>query len=218
MIVRLLGPKPERLEELRPVWKKIIEDLKLKPGQAGKILEKADEKREARGVLGGGKLLDRLLKVPFEEDTSEANGSSIAVLLEYRNRRLLCSGDAFAEDLTEAVELLAKEDGLSRLSVTAVKLSHHGGRKNTSVAMIGKLRCPQWLVSTDGSTYDHPDDESLARVVRHADVRRPATLCFNYSSNYNARWRHRRLQTSEKFRSKAPPPNQEGLTLNLAIR
>jgi beta-lactamase superfamily II metal-dependent hydrolase len=216
MTVRILGPTPARLDALQPVWKKKIDELGLEPGQAGQVLEKADEKHEVPGVLGGGKLLDRLLAEPYKEDTSEANGSSIAVMLEYGGRRLLCTGDAFAEDLTEASDLLAREDGVSRLQVVAAKLSHHGGKKNTSVELVKKLRCTNWLVSTDGSTYGHPDGASLARVVRHANAASDPTLHFNYATTHNAAWRQKPLQSSEGFSASSPPDGEEGAMIDVA--
>jgi len=215
MTVRLLGPTPQRLAELLPVWKRTIEELNLVPGQCGQILEKADEKPDVRGVLGGGNLFDRLLAAPYEPDSSEANGSSIAVLLDYDGRRLLCTGDAFADDLTNAAVLVAKEDGVSRLNVTAAKLSHHGGRKNTSIELIKTLRCRQWLISTDGSSYQHPHGESLARVIKYANAGGETSLHFNYNTEFNALWRDRVLQNSEKFTAKSPTQGDEGLSLEL---
>ena len=216
MNIRVLGRTPERLEDLQRVWKKIIEALKLKPGAAGKILEMPDEKPDARGVLGSGRLLDRLLKNEFKEDKSEANGSSIALMLEYDGKRFAALGDGISEDLTEGIDVLARERKSPRLTVAATKLSHHGGKKNTGIDLVKKLRCRNWLISTDGSSYKHPDGESLARVVRYANAGGKPTLHFNYNSEHNARWRHGNLQRTENFTSKSPARGEEGLVVDLS--
>jgi len=213
MTLTILGPTPERLDDLQRVWKKKIESLNLTPGQAGEVLEAPDEEPDVAGVLGNPKIT-ALLAADFKEDKSEANGSSIALLLEYEDRQFLASGDALACDLSKACHQLAATSGTPRLKLTAAKLSHHGGKKNTSVDLVQNLFCRHWFVSTDGSSYKHPNGESLARVIRHSACPRPV-LHFNYNSDDNAFWRKKPLQREEKFSSNSPAPGSEGLEVRL---
>jgi hypothetical protein len=215
MTVRLFGPTAARLADLLPDWKEKIERLKLEPGGAGETIEQPDEAPEALGVLGDENRIDVLLALPYEVDNSEANGSSIAVLLDFSGKRLLCVGDAFAEDMAAAAQILAAAEGTPRLRVDAIKLSHHGGKKNTSGDFVRTLYCRHWLISTNGSTYGHPDGESLARVVRYAKSDAHCTLYFNYGRGTTPWWHDPDLQLSDGFAAVSPRVGEEGLFIDL---
>jgi hypothetical protein len=185
MRITLLTPTPDRLAELRPVWKKEIEKLGLTPGQAGEALEKMKDP----GLLGDERPdVDKLAASTFKGDDSEANGSSIAFVAAYGGKRCLFAGDAFAPDLAAGLDLLAMEEGDSRVALDALKLSHHGGRKNTSAQLLKAVACRDYLFSTDGSYYQHPHDESVARVVVHGAHRGKPRLWFNHRPEKTTDW------------------------------
>ncbi len=92
------------------------------------------------------------------------------------------TGDALAGDATAAVRRLAADEGDTLLAIDALRLSHHGGRKNANAALLSALVCNCYLISTDGSYYDHPQPESIARVIVHGRQRGGPRLLFNYHS------------------------------------
>jgi len=107
-------------------------------------------------------------QAPFGGDTSRANGSSIAVLLEYPKDkpkvRLLLAGDAWASVLEASVsQLLAKPT--DRLSLTGFKLPHHGSVANISAALLGNLRCKHYLISTSGAVFRHPHARTVELLL-----------------------------------------------------
>lgn len=219
----VLTPTADRLRRLRRAWKKEIDKAGLEPGRAGVILEGLDERREAdTGLLGPDRLdVERLAENKRKQDRSVGNGSSLAVLLEHDGRRALLTGDALPEDLTVAVRALARREGEARLAVDALKLSHHGGEKNTSRDLIETLACRRVLISTDGSYYHHPDRESIARVLVGARTGgggvggRDLELCFNYRSEPNEVWRDRDLERRWRYRAVYPEPGDEGSSVSL---
>ncbi len=196
MKLTLLSPTRERLRRLAKDWAKVIEGAKLVPGAAGAALEGYDDEDDF--LLGGAPeppppdVLE-LANRRFKADTSRANGSSIAFLAEYDGKRCLFLGDAFAGDVTAAVRRLAAEEGDDVLAVDALKLSHHGGRKNTNAELLAALACKRYLVSTDGSYYDHPQPESMARVIVHGRQHGEPRFFFNYRSTETGVWDDRRL-------------------------
>jgi hypothetical protein len=115
----------------------------------------------------------------FREDDRPANGSSIALLLEYAGHRLLLPGDAHPSDLVEGLSKLGFSAG-SPVELDAVKLAHHGSRANTSPELLALMRCDRYLVSTNGEAFNHPDKECLARVIWANQDRPGTTLFFNY--------------------------------------
>ena len=50
----------------------------------------------------------------------------------------------------------------------AVKMSHHGSRRNTNLELAREVQSRRWLLSTNGAQFGHPDPMALARggVVR----------------------------------------------------
>jgi len=213
MKLTLLSPTLDRLAALKPVWEKEIEAAGLTPGEAGRSLAEEDE-----GLLGGGVgtlNIDELAKSFFERDKSPANGSSIAVLAEYGGKRCLLTGDAFPADLAISLGEVAARENEVFVAVDAIKLSHHGGRKNTSIDLLKKLACSRYLFSTDGSYYEHPHAETVARVVVHGKQIGKPHLFFNYFSDHNAAWRDVNV-FGKRFESHYPPEFfAEGFLLNL---
>lgn len=192
MKITLLSPTVQRLRKLRPVWEDEIREAGLEPGAAGRKLEGIGHPDDADdgGLLGDDDIdIEGLANGTFSGDTSEANGSSIAVMAEFDGKRCALLGDAYAPDVAKAIDrILANEGSDDILEVAATKLSHHGGRKNTSAALLKKLHCRKYLVSTDGSSYHHPHSESLSRVVVHGAEAGKPSLIFNYRSKETEAW------------------------------
>ncbi len=147
----LLGPSVDRLERLLGKWPEpspAVED-------ATQELLDALEDPVTRGVG------------EFGRDSSVANGSSIAFLLEAGGASLLLTGDVFASDLQEAIERLLARRGEDRLAVDLFKLSHHGSRQNMSDDLLELIDPRSILVCTDGSKFRHPDEDALEKVREH---------------------------------------------------
>jgi hypothetical protein len=127
----------------------------------------------------------------FGSDTSLANGSSIAVLLEYPKDnpqvRLLLAGDAWPSVLETSIDVLLGEPG-KRLALTGLKLPHHGSVANLSASLLGKLRCKNYLVSTSGAVFRHPHARAIGLLLsEHAGQGKPQ-LHFNYLTETTQPW------------------------------
>jgi hypothetical protein len=183
MRLTLLGPGRQRLQDLAEHWDDELEDL-------GIVAKSASLSAEDEGgfLAAASPNVELLARSPFQPDGSVPNGSSIALLTEHAGKRVLFAGDAYAGEVLAAVRTLAAAEGGSRLEVDALKLSHHGGRKNTSVELLAALACKRFLFSSDGTIYDHPQPESVARVIVHGRARGRPELWFNYRSEENRVW------------------------------
>lgn len=222
MTITLLSPTLERLRKLLPVWEDEIEHAGLKPGSAGEELEGIGHPDEAEeddedGVLGTTKInVKKLADVKFKDDDSEANGSSIAVMAEYDGKRCAFLGDAYSSDIAKSISRMAKaEDGGDTLEIDAVKLSHHGGRKNTGSAMLEKMLCRNYLVSTDGTIYDHPHGESLSRVLVSGSAAGKPSLFFNYLSDETKPWGKKTLYNGAFKYTPVFPDDEPGISVSL---
>lgn len=128
---------------------------------------------------------------PFGADASKANGSSIALLLEYPEDdptiRFLLAGDAWPSVLEASVsKLLPRPD--ARLSLTGFKIAHHGSVANISESLLRTLRCQNFLVSTSGAVFRHPHARAIELLLEeHGGPGKPR-LHFNYMTPATAPW------------------------------
>jgi hypothetical protein len=187
----LLGPPLRRLRRLAADWQKVLGDFKL--GLPETVGDRND-------TLGKGDTWPPTWREEKKFDERPANGSSIALWAEYDDQTLLLTGDAFAEDLTAALGRLQVEKGTkTRLPLSAFKLPHHGSAQNLSQALLGRINCPRYLISTDGSVYRHPDHLALLRVLRYSAAH--PTLFFNYQVDTTRNWQDRKADVLANFPS-----------------
>ena len=148
-------------------------------------------------------------------DRSVPNLSSIALLAEFGGRAILLTGDAHADVLAASIRTLQKQRGLADqpLRLDALKLSHHGSANATSKDLLGVLDCSAYLVTTDGSTFYHPDRSAIARVIVHGGTN-PA-LHFNYRTDFNGFWENAALQHRYGYTTHYPDGPTPGLTITL---
>lgn len=179
MQLTLLSPTFDELQKLKPEWVKAVTDAGLVPGQAA-IVEDVD---------GGGDLLGETVEdmadTPFRGDRARPNGSSIAFLAEHGGKRVLFTGDAFADVLLASLRRgpLAQSE---RLVLDAFKVSHHGSRGNTDRALVEALPAKRYLISTNGKQFKHPDAEAIARIAVFGPEDK--ALDFNYKTDFNQAW------------------------------
>lgn len=184
LALTVLSPTPAKLATLKPVWEKEVRKAGLDPSVPAH--EEATE--EGFELLSGPLDVDELAAQPFAEDRAEANGSSIAVLAEFEGRSLLLTGDAHPGVLTAAIKRLdpGRLNSNGKLGIDACKLPHHASKANVSRELLSALACPQYLVSTNGAHFKHPDAQAIARVIKWGGNSR--ALTFNYRTKFSEGW------------------------------
>ncbi|AMO36485.1 hypothetical protein [Thauera humireducens] len=144
---------------------------------------------------------------PFGGDTSAANGSSIALLLEYPATapevRLLLAGDAWPGVLETSLATLLG-DPAKRFTLDAFKLPHHGSVANLSPGLLDRLRCSHYLVSTSGALFRHPHKRALDLILEHHAAPGRPTLHFNYLTRCTAPWSDTADQARRSYRALHP--------------
>jgi len=215
MQLTLLSPTQAQLDRLQPRWHAACRKAGIVPGAAtaadARQLEEDEEPAEDDDLLGDPDVA-RLAAMPFKPDRAIPNGSSLALLAEYQGRRALLTGDAYAPVLVDALARLPG-NAAGRLQLDAVKLSHHGSRGNTSADLVRAVDCRNWLVSTNGKIFHHPDGEAIARVLRDGGA--GVQLHFNYRSECNEMWAALGLQRKHGYTARYPANEGEGVCLDL---
>ena len=216
MKLTLLSPTPRKLDRMKRTWRKAIAK-KMSPGDleaAWTLLVKQRRLTSTRGLLGLEQSLDALLKAQFSPDDAAANGSSIAFLAEFEGVSALLLGDAHPDVVTASIRRLCAERSLLRLPVDAVKVSHHGSKKNTNKALLDVIDCPTFLISTNGDHHGHPDQECLARIIR---VSKPKHIFFNYRSEFTEPWLTTKAQRTFGYRSHVRRTKELGIRVELPL-
>lgn len=207
--ITVLSPTTERLTRLGTKWAKALAEARQ---------ERRDRGRLEPEVLPALHDLETLVD-QAGNDTSVPNGASIALLLEHRGASIVLGADAFGRVLGEGLAGLAAARGQERLPVDAFKLPHHGSRGNVFEAMLATAPARHYLVSTNGDTFNHPDDAALARVVLAPRVDQVApTLWFNYRTPRTERWADPDLCERYAFATRFPVDPAAGAVLELPAR
>jgi hypothetical protein len=192
LVLTVLGPDPDDLEALRKGWLPALRDggLVFASEQAAlKSLRSTARLTPATTFLSGGRDrpdVTRLARQPGRRDGSASNRSSIVLLAEYGECRLLLAGDATPAALTVAVRRLLAERDLDRLELTAFKLPHHSSNNNITKELLDLLPARHYLFSTDPRKYGHPHDATVAKCLAYG--RPGAGLVFNYRTPRTLQW------------------------------
>jgi len=156
----ILSPNEKSLEKLLIKWEREQPDS----------LTSADSNDYAKSFD------ELLLNDQFKEDGSIHNGSSIAFIFEYAEKRLLLLGDAHNDIIVENLKIMGFSDE-NPLLLDYVKLSHHGSQYNTSPELLKLISCQNFIISTDGLRHGLPNKLTLARIVEQFPK---VNLLFNY--------------------------------------
>ena len=201
----LLSPNRAKLEALIPRWVKECKKAKLIPGGE----EEPPDKPEGYESFGPVWIETDATEL-FETDPSEANGSSIAVLAEYEEKRVLLAGDAHSDLLESSIQTLAAAEG-GRLRLDALKVSHHGSAHNTSQELLDVISCPRYLLSTNGSIHEHPHRAAIARLIVFGGSEKE--LIFNYRTDYTLVWNNAAWQRKHTYTLRYPDESGPGTSV-----
>lgn len=167
MKITVLAPFDKDLEKLNEEWNNELERLKA---------EEEDQKRKKGQPKKTDENINNLLK-EGTLSTSFTNKSSIAILIEIGEKKLLFSGDTSSQNLEKSLKMLGySKDNPIKLDL--FKLPHHGSKNNLGTKLVKMVDCNKYLISTDG-THNHPDKETLAKLI-HYNKDKEVELIFNY--------------------------------------
>ncbi|VEI63148.1 DNA internalization-related competence protein ComEC/Rec2 [Serratia fonticola] len=154
----VLSPNEEHLQLLRDKWE---------------IAEQEYNKRNyGNGFVSTSRKKFRIEFNEFIFDSEKKpendilNVSSIALLIEHKNIKILMLGDAHSSVISEQLKLILEDRKVGKLKVDIIKISHHGSKHNTSYKLLNLVKCNKFIISTDGSApYNHPDQETISKII-----------------------------------------------------
>lgn len=205
----LLSPLWRTLRRLSRVWTLEVAKTERQrhtpePGTAPDVL---------RGGDAGGPW-EGLASRPYTPDQSLTNRSSIAFLAEHEDgSRVLFGADAHAEILGAGLRQLDGTPWGRPYQVDLCKVPHHGSSHNLSPQLLAQLDCRNWLFSTNGDRFGHPDRRAVARIAYRYE--RPV-LWFNYLSPSTAEYARAELAAERGFTAEHPPADRPGADLTVS--
>ncbi|WP_313139105.1 ComEC/Rec2 family competence protein [Myroides sp.] len=102
----------------------------------------------------------------FKEDTSVANGSSIAFIMEYEDKNYIFLADAHPSVIIEGLNIFGynKENPLN---VEFMKVSHHGSMYNTNKELLEIVKTDNYLISSNATKHGLPNKRTIARIINN---------------------------------------------------
>jgi beta-lactamase superfamily II metal-dependent hydrolase len=211
LTLQILSPTDSKLAKLIPKWDAELAKANLCTTDPEAVEAALAEGREA---LGGESLnVDALAKKPFVIDRAEANGSAIAFLAQYRRKSVLMGADAHPDVLEASLRALGASEE-APLKIDCFKLPHHGSKSNLSPKLLSIIDCTRFAISTNGARFNHPDPESIARILRN-DPTRQKELIFNFRQERTEIWDDPKL--IEKYKYTCTFPEQEGAAIEIQL-
>lgn len=190
--IRILSPDSQKLSKLKRFWSrelykngfKITEDDSNYDDAFEFLIAQEKEKKVfiekdiSKGVIN----IEELSQVEFEEDTSISNGSSISFVFEKNDKKLLFLADSHPSIILESLKKHYSEYDFP-IEFDIIKLSHHGSVTNTSKELLKAIDSKNFIISSNGSKFGHPNIETIARIInRKTDFIR--NLHFNYPPEF----------------------------------
>lgn len=209
LTLTLLSPTDRTLADLLPAWNRELARAHLRSVDE----ELVDQALAAGREILGGLNVEALAARAFVADGSEPNGSSIVFIAEFDKRRVLLAADSHADVIEAALHRLghSKENPLK---LSCLKVAHHGSRANTSPALLDLIDCTCFAFSTDGSHHNHPDAETIARILTR-DPGRRKTLIFNFRQPNTEQWDNEALKQRWRYDCIFPPVGQDGIEFEI---
>ena len=158
---KILSPEMDRLKRLLKEWKKKEPDLET----------------AAKAHDYGLSLKEHIANDVFERDKSVPNASSIAFIMEWKDKGFMFLADAYSTVVENGLKLFISG---KKFSCDLVKVSHHGSARNTSVDLINLIDCKNFIISTNGDRHYHPNKRLLARIIHSKPS---CNIYFNYYKN-----------------------------------
>lgn len=120
------------------------------------------------------------------QDSSLPNSTSIVILAEDKEHKVLLAGDITPSRLETILEGLAKEAGTDSIAFDYVKLPHHCSYRSLNKNIIQKISCRKFIISTNSKKYYLPNKRGIVKILKHLNRGdEKIEFLFNYEEALN---------------------------------
>ena len=187
----VLSPTETELENLKNVWYRDL--AKTYPGiifTEDDILDDALEyaviinhQNDSADFSYAKSIIDieKLAESTCGEDQDPINLSSITFILEVDDKKILFLGDAPSSIV---LRQLRKFFPNQKICFDAIKISHHGSKKNNSSDFFEAISCSNYFISSNGQKFGHPDIETIAKLITTSSTRKKKIYISHYQEKF----------------------------------
>ncbi|MBK1812151.1 MBL fold metallo-hydrolase [Clostridium sp. YIM B02505] len=170
--------------------------------------EEKKKQKEIKSKISSTRMSwDSYLNEVFKEDGKPTNKSSIAFVLEFKEKKLLYLGDAAPSVVEEKLREIYKSEKIP-YKFDIVKVSHHGSSGNMSPELLKLIDSDKYLFSTNGK-YGHPDLSTLVKIAENYPKKEVVKeLIFNYE-NDSLKWMNSNIEKIKSLNYIAKVSNYE---------
>lgn len=131
------------------------------------------------------------------QDTSLPNKCSIVMSLECDNKKILLTGDVTPDRLELIILKLLSKSNTEKLFFDYIKLPHHGSYRSLNRNIIERLRCDNYIISTNSKKHYLPNKRAILKLIKFTKRdKEKLEFIFNYSDAIT------NLQITEKERNR----------------
>ncbi|KIA96179.1 hypothetical protein OC25_03585 [Pedobacter kyungheensis] len=125
--------------------------------------------------------LDKYLDDESQDD-SASNKTSIVILAETPGKKVLLTGDCVPERMDKILSKLQEENPGNPVYFDYVKLPHHGSYRSLSEAMLSKMDCSKFIISTNSKKHFLPNKRAILKVAKFIPQQKEEIqFLFNYA-------------------------------------
>lgn len=174
--VEILSPSGENLQKLRDKYKR---NIPLERSEYDDVSSaKSSSNNDYNIPLSSFNLGN------IKEDKSEENGSSISILVTYKDSKVLFLADSRPSTVISCL----KKKGYSNkepLKCDYVIVSHHGSEGNNNNDLYSLIKCNNYIFSTNGEKHNLPNKSVLAQILMnpHRDTKEQYNIYFPYNTD-----------------------------------
>lgn len=161
--ITVLSPDDNGLKNLHQKWERESPDLETSS-------KETDYHISMKELIEGEDI--------FVEDKSIPNGSSIAILFEIEEKRILFLGDAYPNVVAESLRTIMNCSINKKLEIDLFKISHHASKGNTNSELLELIKCDNYVTSTNSLRHGLPDKITYARIIKANPY---SKFLFNYN-------------------------------------
>ncbi|MGE0567909.1 MAG: ComEC/Rec2 family competence protein [Bacteroidia bacterium] len=155
--ISILSPNKKKYDALLKLWEK--EEIIIRKKQETKL-------KSASGTNDYQVKIEHFNLDVFNQDDSPENASSIALLLEYADKKILLLADSIPTVVVNALKGLGYSPQ-NKLILDLMQMPHHGNKRNLNDELLDLVTCTNFVASADALNKNNlPNKEAFARVIK----------------------------------------------------
>jgi len=116
------------------------------------------------------------------QDISIANQSSVVISVECESKKILLTGDITPNRLEKIVNNLFSSNNNEPVYYDYIKLPHHASYRSLNENILKKIKCLNYIISTNSRKHYLPNKRALLKVLKYVDrdKKEKINFFFNY--------------------------------------